>query len=155
MSFLTIENNVIKRKEEEEDNYNFCFVCHEINIPNEETPLDLKTQKYYIKNCECGGLIHKFCLDTWHSKRQSCPICRNYICDVKTFKIILTHAINNINNINSNNNNNNNNNRPTLLSLFYIKKRKYEITKTILICSLLFCIYNFYVAIIKQSYIKK
>ena len=167
MSLIKFDRNKKKREKEKKENYDFCFVCYEIGIPNEKKPLKLKTQKYYIKSCTCDGLIHKHCLDIWYSTTQICPICREYICDLETFKTLIVTNVNtnNANNANNENNENNENNdvnndvnndanRPTMLYLFYIKKRKYGITKFIIILSMLFCIYNFYISIINYSYVK-
>jgi hypothetical protein len=156
MPLIKVDNN---KKKEKKINYDFCFVCYEIKIPNEKKPLSLKTQKYYIKRCTCDGLIHKYCLDIWYSTTKICPICREYMCDIETFKtVFVTNIANNDANNDANNevNNEANNeaNRPTMLYLFYIKKSKYKITKFIIILGLLFCIYNFYISIINFSYAK-
>jgi hypothetical protein len=59
------------------ENTEYCFICHEIDSENEIKPLNLKTQNFYIKRCECNGLIHKNCLDIWCSINKNCPICRS------------------------------------------------------------------------------
>jgi len=59
------------------ENTSRCFICHEIKLVNEIKPLKLKTQKYYIKSCDCNGFIHKKCLDIWYCINKECPICRS------------------------------------------------------------------------------
>ena len=53
-----------------------CFVCYEFKITNDELPINLKQQCYYIQVCSCNGWIHKTCLDTWCLKTNKCPVCR-------------------------------------------------------------------------------
>jgi hypothetical protein len=72
----TNNNNKLYNKQEE---YDFCFICYEIQIENEKKPLKLYTQPYYVKSCYCDGFIHKYCLDKWYSLSESCPICREFI----------------------------------------------------------------------------
>lgn len=158
---------VNNKKKEKKISYNFCFICYEINIPDERKPMKLKTQKYYIKDCSCDGLIHKYCLDIWYSKTKKCPICREHIFDLETFKTLIVTNDANVNDENHQVNDRANDhvndeqrdvvvveNRPTLIYLFYIIKSKYKITKLFFILGLLFCIYNFYISLINYSYDK-
>ena len=78
-----IKNNIIKEQNE-------CFICFEIKYENELEPIQLKTQEYYIKKCNCNGYIHKKCLDKWCNTNNKCPICRKII--YKTPQIILTNT---------------------------------------------------------------
>jgi len=59
---------------------NDCFICFE----NENKLLKLKTQKYYIKNCNCDSWVHESCLHEWFKNCKQCPICRKKMCK-KTF----------------------------------------------------------------------
>jgi len=70
------------------DNINLieCFVCYESRNGN-ESPIKLRNQIYYTKNCYCDGFIHKKCLDKWFNKNKSCPICRNNICENVTLTV--------------------------------------------------------------------
>lgn len=53
-----------------------CFICFEIKLENEKTPIQLKKQPYFIKTCVCNGFVHKKCLNHWYTNSQNCPICR-------------------------------------------------------------------------------
>lgn len=53
-----------------------CFVCYEFKNENEELPINLKQQCYYLKICSCNGWIHTSCLTTWCIKSIKCPMCR-------------------------------------------------------------------------------
>ena len=61
---------IIKRKQKPRD----CFICYE-NI-NNITPIRIRNNCYYQKNCNCDVWIHKKCLDCWYNIKKSCPICR-------------------------------------------------------------------------------
>jgi hypothetical protein len=68
-----------------------CFICYEI-IKNNKTPIRIKSECYYQKNCTCDGWVHKNCLDYWYNKSPICIICRNRIYKnpsimIKIFKI--------------------------------------------------------------------
>ena len=56
--------------------YNECFICFEYKIDDKFSPITLKTQKIYFKNCNCDGAIHNKCLNIWIQSNKSCPICR-------------------------------------------------------------------------------
>ena len=52
-----------------------CFICYELLNEN-EMPIKLNNNSYYLKNCNCYGFIHKKCLDKWVNSNNSCPVCR-------------------------------------------------------------------------------
>ena len=55
----------------------YCFICYDFLSESEnEIPIKLNSKIYYLKNCNCDGLIHKKCLDIWYDTKFSCPICR-------------------------------------------------------------------------------
>ena len=60
-------------------NENFCFICYEFKMNKERKPKELIKQKLYIKTCECNGLIHNECLETWFKISGKCPICREFM----------------------------------------------------------------------------
>jgi hypothetical protein len=53
-----------------------CFICYEFQTDSELTPISLRSELNYIKECTCNGWIHKKCLDLWCKKNKKCPICR-------------------------------------------------------------------------------
>jgi hypothetical protein len=70
-----IEENQENQENEEkitESNSTECFICFE----NNPKPFKLKDQILYFKLCNCNGLIHDKCLETWYDKTGQCPICR-------------------------------------------------------------------------------
>ena len=73
--------------------HNECFICLEIHTNDKEIPIDWKTQKIYIRLCDCGGWVHIQCVNKWYSGNNKCPICRQnmYILDSSVFSILL-HA---------------------------------------------------------------
>ena len=66
-----------------------CFVCYEFKIENEEIPINLKQQCYYLKICACNGWIHTTCLHTWCLKTNKCPMCRTYMTKINKFVSII------------------------------------------------------------------
>ena len=84
----TNNTNILSNIKEE---YDFCFICYEIQIENEIKPLKLYSQPYYIKSCYCDGFIHKSCLDKWHSLSETCPICREFIIHKKIFDLNVSY----------------------------------------------------------------
>jgi hypothetical protein len=62
-----------------------CFICYEFKITNEEFPINLKHQCYYLQVCSCNGWIHKTCLDTWCLKTNKCPMCRTHMTKMDSF----------------------------------------------------------------------
>ena len=59
--------------------HNECFICLEIQSDDKMTPIDWKTQRIYLKLCECGGHLHLCCVSKWYNVANSCPICRKYM----------------------------------------------------------------------------
>jgi len=59
--------------------HNECFICLEIQSDDKMTSIDWKTQRIYLKLCECGGHLHLFCVSKWYNVANSCPICRKYM----------------------------------------------------------------------------
>jgi hypothetical protein len=55
---------------------NYCFICFEVLCENVK-PIKLNSKIYYLKKCNCEGLIHKKCIDEWYNISNSCPLCRN------------------------------------------------------------------------------
>lgn len=107
MLFLTFEpyNN------DETNDLLECFICFENKNEENQEPLNLKTQIYYLKNCNCNGSVHKKCLDIWYDKNQKCPICREFIDKNKVTSFIAIKIFNTCPLI-------------YLLYVFYIKKIK-------------------------------
>ena len=54
-----------------------CFICFENNSGD---LLLLNSQCFYIKTCECNGLVHEACINRWYENTQQCPICRINMC---------------------------------------------------------------------------
>ena len=84
------DNNIVQ-KNNKKLKMEGCFICYEI-IKNEKTPIRIKSECYYQKNCICDGWVHKNCLDYWYNKSPICIICRNRIYKnsstmIKIFKI--------------------------------------------------------------------
>jgi len=76
-------------------NENFCFICYEFKINKERKPKELIKQKLYIKKCECNGLIHNKCLETWFKMSGKCPICREFMLSRnKLVAVIINQPIN-------------------------------------------------------------
>ena len=59
--------------------HNECFICLEIQSDDKMTSIDWKTQRIYLKLCECGGHLHLCCVSKWYNVANSCPICRKYM----------------------------------------------------------------------------
>lgn len=59
--------------------HNECFICLEIQSDDKMTPIDWKTQRIYLKLCECGGHLHLCCVSKWYNVANTCPICRKYM----------------------------------------------------------------------------
>lgn len=64
-------------------NYNYtdkspveCFICFEYSTEEEVNPINLKNQKFYLKNCDCNASVHNECLKIWFHSNHNCPICR-------------------------------------------------------------------------------
>jgi hypothetical protein len=75
---------------EEKDIIGECFICYEFKIENEEIPINLKQQCYYLKICSCNGWIHTTCLNTWCLKTNKCPMCRTQMTKItKLISIII------------------------------------------------------------------
>ena len=70
-----IINEIVNETKEEHE----CFVCYELSIDNETSPIELFNQTDYIKMCLCNGWIHKKCLMNWYETSGNCPICRKLI----------------------------------------------------------------------------
>lgn len=70
-----IINEIVNETKEEHE----CFVCYELSIDNETSPIELFKQTDYIKMCLCNGWIHKKCLMNWYETSGNCPICRKLI----------------------------------------------------------------------------
>jgi E3 ubiquitin-protein ligase DOA10 len=82
MIFITTqhyENEKHKEIINETKEENECFVCYELSIDNETSPIELFKQTDYIKMCLCNGWIHKKCLMNWYETSGNCPICRKLI----------------------------------------------------------------------------
>jgi hypothetical protein len=86
MLFRTIEHYEIEKTQElinemtnEPKEENECFICYELSIENETTPIELFKQTDYIKMCLCNGWLHKKCLHYWYERTGNCPICRKLI----------------------------------------------------------------------------
>ena len=60
-----------------EDDINLCLICHDKDYP--QALIKLNNNIYYLKNCNCGGYIHKNCLDMWFRINMSCPYCRTEV----------------------------------------------------------------------------
>jgi hypothetical protein len=58
---------------------NECLICLEIYTDNKDAPIDWKTQKIYLKLCECGGWLHVCCVNKWYNVANTCPICRQFM----------------------------------------------------------------------------
>ncbi len=58
-----------------------CFVCYEFATLCEVSPIRLKNQALYIRECKCDGVIHRRCLEEWYKMNKRCPICRIYVLD--------------------------------------------------------------------------
>ena len=80
---------------------NECFICLEIHTNDNDTPIDWKTQKIYIRFCECGGWVHVQCVNRWYNGNNKCPICRQnmYTFDSTIFSLFLYVNNNNLLNI--------------------------------------------------------
>jgi hypothetical protein len=73
----------------------FCFICYEFKINKERKPKELIKQKLYIKTCECNGLIHNECLETWFKMSGKCPICREFMLSKnKLVALIVSQPVN-------------------------------------------------------------
>ena len=66
-------------QEDEPPELNECLICLESITHDNLRPIDLKTQQIYLKNCDCGGLVHMSCLCEWYDISNTCPICRLYM----------------------------------------------------------------------------
>jgi hypothetical protein len=66
-----------------------CFVCYEFKIENEEIPINLNQQCYYLKTCSCNGWIHATCLNTWCLKTNKCPTCRTHMTKISKFVSVI------------------------------------------------------------------
>jgi hypothetical protein len=120
-------SNIFENKKNED----ICFICYEIKSENENKPLKLNSQEYYIKRCNCDGWIHKKCLDKWYDKSKQCPICRIYMC-LK--------------------NNNINNNKNGFVIYFIILKK--NTARKLHLASMIFLLYftcEFYISIINKK----
>ena len=87
MLFRTMEHYEIEKNQElinemtndQTKEENECFICYELSIENETTPIELFKQTDYIKMCLCNGWLHKKCLHYWYETSGNCPICRRLI----------------------------------------------------------------------------
>ncbi len=87
-----------KVEEVAEINTNECFICLELHTNNNDTPINWKTQRIYIRLCECGGWVHVQCVNKWYVGNNKCPICRKYmyVFDSKWFSFVAYINNNNI-----------------------------------------------------------
>lgn len=115
-------NNTYDNSQTEE-----CFVCYE--ILNNEKPIKLNSQVYYIKKCGCDGFIHKKCIDLWFSKNNKCPICR----DIMYIKSDVTLIVNNGGKI--------------LFACIIIKKNIIKLLRFLSVCFFIFLTCEFYLMI--------
>ena len=53
-----------------------CYICYEINDYENQFPVKLGSQPFYIKKCTCDVFIHLSCLYSWYELSKTCPICR-------------------------------------------------------------------------------
>jgi hypothetical protein len=58
---------------------NRCFICFEVSNQYENTPSKLSDNIHFLKNCQCDGWVHDFCIEKWYYFKEICPICRNRI----------------------------------------------------------------------------
>lgn len=124
------------------EEYDFCFICYEIQIENEIKPLKLNNQPYYLKTCSCDGFIHKPCLDKWYSLSQTCPICREFIIYKKIFDLNVSYIDNTLMVNNSMTHNNITHNNITFLNV--IKKNILMISNYFMLIVILWNMYFIY-----------
>jgi hypothetical protein len=70
-----------------------CFICFDIKISNETTPIKLKKQTIYFKTCSCDCFVHNICLQQWFEKNNTCPICRIIVRKKNTIFFIVNDYI--------------------------------------------------------------
>jgi len=56
-----------------------CFICFEIKIIDEDNPIRLQEQPFYLRECECDSYVHRKCLKMWIDTNKNCPICRKMV----------------------------------------------------------------------------
>jgi hypothetical protein len=95
MYFRLIDHYPEDVMDDEPPQLNECLICLEINTHDNLKPIDLKTQKIFLKKCDCGGLVHQQCLCEWYDISNSCPICRLYM--KKSESIIYIFSFNFVN----------------------------------------------------------
>ena len=70
--------DIFNNNEDEHDNEEKeCFICFE----KDDGILFLREIEKigYIKNCDCNGSIHIYCLSKWYQINKKCPICRQFM----------------------------------------------------------------------------
>jgi len=58
----------------ENENESICFICLE-NETCINKFIKLKNQPFFLKICNCDGIIHHNCLVIWYDTTKKCPIC--------------------------------------------------------------------------------
>jgi len=112
--------------ENKADDTENCFICFENKAVDKIKPIRLNYQMFYLKKCDCDGIIHKECLDNWFKIQQKCPICRNPIIKMM--------------------------NRSEYFILFYVyyKKNINKVKRFLLYIGFLFFIFNSYIYLIQN-----
>ena len=64
-----------------------CFICLENETINKF--IKLKNQPFFLKICNCDGVIHMNCLVLWYDTTKKCPICCREYFIKKSQQIIL------------------------------------------------------------------
>jgi hypothetical protein len=127
-----MENHSIYFENKADDAEN-CFICYENKEDDKINPISLNYQIFYLKNCDCDGVIHKECLDNWFKIQKKCPVCRNAI--IKNEYIIIKMM---------------NHNKYSILFYVYYKKNINKVNRFLLYIVFLFFILNSYIYLIQN-----
>ena len=134
---------MLSKKEDE----NFCFICYELKVKREKTPKKLKNQKFYIKTCDCDGIVHNICLKIWYEQSRRCPICRDIMIDKNVFVDVFVDVNENENIILNENRFLNENIGLRMRAYCYIQKKWRKFVTFINMIGMIYIIYYFYITI--------